>query len=59
MGIDDQSDVTVLPMNTSDILDFSDPGSIGISLEDNDTLLSDGELIDTVQYHGPGGLLVR
>ena len=59
MGIDDQSDVAVLPVNTSDILDFSDPGSIGISLEDNDTLLSDGELIDTVQYHGTGSLLVR
>jgi len=59
LGIDDQSDVAVLPVNTSDILDFSDPGSIGISLEDNDTLLSDGELIDTVQYHGTGSLLVR
>ena len=32
-------------MNTSDLSDSSNPGSFGILLEDNDTVLSDEEWI--------------
>ena len=48
---DNQSYVTVSPLNSSNFSDFSDPVPIGFLSEDDDTVLSDEEQKYIMQDH--------